>query len=119
MYNLYRFWFLSKLPEEVFAVTKKATLSVNGSPISLDYFVESFVHHTVSGMVESLENTEPIRELSLSIDEEKVEVQLNGKPVATNRFASKIIKDTVFGMISPLKGVSSPKQLRLELTNSH
>ncbi len=100
-------------------MTKKAALSVNGSPIALDFFVESFVHHTVSGMIESLENTEPIRELTLSIDGDKVDVQLNGKAVATNRFASMIIKSTVFGMISPLKGVSGPKQLKLELTDSH
>jgi hypothetical protein len=99
-------------------VTKKITLTVNGGPIALDYFVEAFIDHTVRGMIESLEGTEPIRELRLSINEDKVDVQLNGKPVATNRFASKIIKSTVWGMISPLKGVSDPKQLKLELTGS-
>jgi hypothetical protein len=119
VYNLYRFQVRPQNHQGGAKVTKKISLNVNGLPISLDYFVEAFIHHTVSGMIEALENTEPIRELSLSVNEDKVDVQLNGKTVPTNRFASKIIKNTVFGMISPLKGVSDPKQLKLEITNSH
>jgi sulfur carrier protein ThiS len=100
-------------------MTRKATLTVNSAPISLDHFVEAFVHHTLDGMVASLAGTGPIRDLSLSIDAEKVEVQLNGKPVPTNAFASRIIRSTVLGMISPLKGVNDPRQIRIELTDSH
>jgi hypothetical protein len=102
----------------VSAVSKKVGLIVNGSTIALDYFVEAFVHHTVSGMVAALEGTGPVRELTLAIDEDHVDLRLNGQPVPTNHFASRIIKSTVFGMIAPLKGVSDPKQFRLEMTGS-
>lgn len=89
-------------------MTKKITLQVNGNPISLDYFVQSFVDHTVKGMIESLENTRPLNKLDLTVEEEKVDVVLNGETVTTNKFVNKIMKTTVFGMVSPLKGVNSP-----------
>ena len=89
-------------------MTKKVALQVNGAPISLDYFVQSFVDHTVRGMLESLENTEPIRHLRLTIGDEKVDIQLNGKAVSANVFVSKIMRSTIAGMIAPLKGVNGP-----------
>jgi len=89
-------------------MTKKISMEVNGASIKLDYFVESFVHHTVSGMIESLENTEPIKKLALTVDQDKADIQLNGKTVSSNKFVNMIMKTTVFGMVAPLKGVSTP-----------
>ena len=97
-------------------MTKKIGLQVNGAPISLDYFVQAFIDHTVSGMLESLENTEPIAHLNLSIDGDKVDIMLNGKPVSANKFVGRIMKSTIFGMVSPLKGVSQISNVRIEIT---
>lgn len=96
-------------------MTEKVSLQVNGTAIELDHFVFSFVEHTVTGMLGSLKDTEPVSNLTLSIDGDKVSITLNGKAVATNRFASKIVKSTVFGMVSPLKGVSRVSNLQIEI----
>jgi len=89
-------------------MTKKISLQVNGAAINLDYFVQSFLSHTVRGMLESLENTEPVMRLNLTVEGDNVEIQLNDKPVSANRFVSKIMKSTISGMVAPLKGVNGP-----------
>ncbi len=98
-------------------MTRQLSLSVNDVPIKLDYFVQAFIDHTFSGMIESLEGTGPVRTASLAIDGDKVALTLNGTAVPTNVFASKIIRSTTVGMVSPLKGVSgSVAKLRLEVS---
>ena len=87
-------------------MTRKVSLLVNDAPVSLDYFVESFIDHTVAGILAALEGTGEIDTLALVIDGDTVAVTLNGAVLPLNAFAQKIIKSTVTGMISPLKGVS-------------
>ena len=94
-------------------MTVSLSLVVNDTPIRTDYFVEAFIDHTVSGMVEALEGTGKIRDLNLSVDGDKVTVNLNGDVVPTNAFASKIIKSTITGMVSILKGVTDTKKLSI------
>ena len=97
-------------------MTKKVGLQVNGNPITLDYFVQSFVDHTVRGMIESLEDTEPIQHLEMTFEDGKVEIHLNGKPVSANLFVGKIFTSTVSGMVAPLKGVTAAlKTARIEI----
>ena len=97
-------------------MTKKVILQVNGVPISLDYFVQSFIDHTVRGMIESLEDTEPIQRLELTIEDGKVKIQLNGKAVSANLFVSKIMTSTISGMVAPLKGITAAlKSARIEI----
>jgi hypothetical protein len=95
-------------PEEVI-MEGKLRLIVNEIPIETDHFVERFIGHTVSGMIESLEGAGKIKDLSLAIDLDNVAIELNGKKLPTNIFASRIIKSTVAGMLAPLKGVSDVK----------
>ena len=97
-------------------MTRQVSLSVNDAPISLDYFVQAFIDHTVSGMIESLEGTGPVKTASLAFDGDKVAVTLNGAVVPTNVFASKIIRSTTVGMVSTLKGVKTVEKLRLEVS---
>ncbi len=98
-------------------MTRQITLSVNDASIKLDYFVQAFIDHTFSGMVESLEGTSPVQTAILTIDGERVALTLNGAPVPTNVFASKIIRSTTVGMVSPLKGVTgSVTKLKLEVS---
>ena len=99
-------------------MTREVTLSVNGNPISTDYFVAAFIDHTVSGMIESLEGTGKLERLTLSIDGEKVTINLNGANVQVNAFASKIIKSTIGGILAPLKGVTLPLD-KVRLTLGH
>ena len=87
-------------------MTVSLSVTVNDVPINTDYFVGGFIDHTVSGMIEALEGTGKIKDLTLSIDGDKVTVNLNGSVVPTNTFASKIIKSTTFGMVSILKGAT-------------
>ena len=96
-------------------MTVKLSLTVNDAPIRTDYFVESFIDHTVSGMIESLEGTGKIKDLKLSIDGDKLTVNLNGAPVQINPFVTRIIKATTVGMVSTLKGVSDIKKLKIEI----
>ena len=91
-------------------------LTVNDVPIKTDYFVAGFIDHTVSGMIEALEGTGKIKNLNLSIDEDRVTIYLNGAPIPINAFTSKIIKGTTIGMVSTLKGVNDVKKLNLTLT---
>lgn len=86
-------------------------LTVNEIPIQTDHFVAGFVEHTISGMIESLEGAGKIKDLTLAIDGETVEIELNGAKLQTNVFASRIVKSTVAGMLAPLKGVSDIKKV--------
>ena len=96
-------------------MTVELSLAVNGVTIRTDYFVQGFIDHTLSGMVEALEGTGKIRDLDLAIDEDEVTVNLNGAAVPVNTFASKIIKGTTVGMVSVLKGVKDTKKVNITL----
>jgi sulfur carrier protein ThiS len=86
---------------------------INDAPIRTDYFVEGFIDHTISGMIEALEGTGKIKDLNLTVEGDKVTVNLNGAVVPTNAFTSKIIKSTIIGMVSTLKGVADIKKLSI------
>ena len=98
-------------------MTRQISLSVNGAPITLDYFVAGFIDHTAGGMLAALEGTGDIGTVSLSIDEGgQVAVNLNNAQVPINPFVSKIIRSTMVGMVSTLKGVGEIKTLELNIT---
>ena len=98
-------------------MTKQISLSVNGDPITLDYFVARFIDHTTGGMLAALEGTGDIGTVNLSIDEgEQVTINLNNAQVPVNPFVSKIIRSTMVGMVSTLKGVGEIKTLELNIT---
>jgi hypothetical protein len=89
-------------------MTVQLKLTVNDVEIHTDYFVEGFIDHTVSGMIESLEGTGRVQDLKLSLAGDDVEINLNGAPVSINAFVVKITKSTLLGMVSVLKGVTLP-----------
>jgi hypothetical protein len=97
-------------------MTVQLSLNVNDTPIKTDYFVEGFIDHTVSGMVEALEGTGPVRDLEMSISGKSVAIKLNGSDVPINEFVVKIIRSTMNGLVSVLKGVSGEvKTLKLTI----
>jgi hypothetical protein len=96
-------------------MTVKMKLTVNGAPIPTDYFVEGFIDHVVSGIIEALEDTGKIKDLSLSIEAGKATVNLNGKIVAINDFVNEIVTATILGMLSSLKGVKNIKKVSIDL----
>ncbi len=97
-------------------MTVQLNLTVNDVQIQTDYFVEGFIDHTVSGMIESLEGTGQIKDLKLTMDGDDVEINLNGAPVPVNAFVVKIFKSTLLGMVAVLKGVTTPvKKLNLTI----
>ena len=96
-------------------MTVSLSLIVNGIPIKTDYFVEGFIDHVVSGMIEALEGTGKIKDMDLSIDGGKVVINLNGTIIPVNTFASKIIRGTIIGMVSTLKEITDVKELSIAL----
>jgi hypothetical protein len=86
-------------------VTVNVSLVVNDVPVQTEHFVAGFLDHTVCGMIESLEGAGKVKNLILSIENDRVMINLNGVELVTNYFAGKIIKSTAVGMISNLKGV--------------
>lgn len=97
-------------------MTRQVTLKVNDAPIQVDYFVQAFIDHTVSGMMEALEGTGPIKELTLSVDGDRVAIDLNGKQVPVNAFAARLVGSTVRGLVLPLKGVSDAARVQIDVS---
>ena len=96
-------------------MTVQLFLTVNEEPVQTDYFVAGYIDHVISGIVESLENTGPIKDLNLSIKNNKVILDLNGSELPLNEFVNKIIIGTLIGMISTLKGVNTIEKLNILL----
>ena len=96
-------------------MTVKLSLIVNDALIETDYFVEEFIDHIVSGMIEALEDTSEIKDLDLAIEGDNVTINLNGAVVPLNTFASKIVRSTIIGTVSTLKGVNDIEKLSLVL----
>ncbi|MBI2859224.1 MAG: hypothetical protein HYX90_09110 [Chloroflexi bacterium] len=98
-------------------MTKHIGLKVGEAPISLDYFAQSFLDHTVRGMMEGLEGTAPVQDLSLTIDGDQVSIELNGTRIEVNAFAGKIIRNTLAGLVSSLKGVGDTKKMAVSISH--
>jgi hypothetical protein len=96
-------------------MTVKLSLIVNDASIDTDHFVEGFIDHTISGMIEALKGTGEIKDLHLAIDGDNVTINLNGATVTLSAFANKIIRSTITGMVSTLKGVNDIGKLSLAL----
>lgn len=92
-------------------MTRKIGLSVNDTPIEMDYFVQGFVDHTVYGMVSSLEGVGDIHDIEININGKDAAVMVNNQPLSLNDFASAIVGSTLRGMVSSLKGVDKPEKI--------
>jgi len=95
--------------------SRQVSLSVNDTPIGLDYFVQGFIEHTISGMLAALEGTGEIENLDVSIEGDKVTINLNNAVVPINPFVNKIIRNTIVGMVSSLKGVSEINRINVNV----
>ena len=96
-------------------MTVKLSLIVNNASIDTDYFVEGFIDHTVSGMIQALKGTGEMKDLNVAIERDNVTIILNGAAVPLSVFANKIIRSTIIGMVSTLKGVNDIGKLSLVL----
>ncbi len=96
--------------------TKKVCLHVNDTPVEIDYFVEGFIDHVMSGIIAALSGTGEIKDLELCVQGTDVTISLNGADIPLNAFAGVIIKSTVLGMVSPLKGVRDVRAVRISLS---
>jgi len=96
-------------------MTRAISLSVNNMPIELDYFVQGFIDHTVSGMISALEGVGEIKILDISVEGDKVTINLNDAMVPINPFVNKIIRNTVVAMVSSLKGVSEMNRMNISI----
>lgn len=98
-------------------MTRQISLSVNGTPIELDYFVAGYLDHVTGGIIASLKGTGEIKKLELTISNKGlVKINLNNTDLPINYFVEEIVRSTFTGMIAPLKGVDKDKPLQsLEL----
>ena len=97
-------------------MTREVSLNVNKQSIPLDYFIQTFIDHTVGGIVASLEGTGEVKQVEVSLEGDKVAINLNGASVQVNAFVSKIIRNTIVGMVSTLKGVGQVQDLQLRIS---
>jgi len=88
---------------------------VNDMSIEIDYFVQGFIDHTISGILAALEGTGEIKSLVLSIQGDKVTINLNNALVPINPFVDKIIRSTIAGMVSSLKGVKEINKMNISI----
>lgn len=95
--------------------SRKVNLTVNDSPIPLDYFVQSLVDHVTTGITQALEGTGEANAIELAVTPASVSLKVNGAPVPTNPFVSRLITNTLFGLVSSLKGVSQINTLKVEI----
>ena len=96
--------------------SRQVSLSVNDVPIALDYFVQGFIDHVVSGILATLKSTGEIETLDLSIEGDEVTINLNDAVVSVNPFVTEITKNTIVGMVSSLKGVSRIDRLKINIS---
>jgi hypothetical protein len=96
--------------------SKQVNLYVNEAPIEIDYFVQGFIDHVISGMLSALRGTCRIKNLDFSVEGNAVNIDLNGSMVPINEFVNKIIRNTVLGMVTSLKGVGEVKKLKIEIS---
>jgi hypothetical protein len=101
-------------------MTRQITLTINDTPVELDYFIAGYLDHVAGGMLASLKGTGEIKKLKLTIDNKGlVKINLNDADVPINYFVEEIIKSTFKGIITPLKGVDKDQPLQsLELNIS-
>ena len=99
-------------------MAKKVSLTVNGAPIKLDEFVESYVYHVADGIVASLKDTGAYKKLDMEIEVTgDVKLVFNGKDNPLNFFVTEIVRNTLSGMVSNLKGVQGEvKTLKLSVS---
>jgi hypothetical protein len=96
-------------------MTRSISLAVNGQPVDIDYFVQGFIDHTVSGMVAALEGTGDVRDLKVSIEKDETMIDLNGTSVPVRPFVGELVKNTVIGIVRSLKGVTEPVRIVISI----
>jgi hypothetical protein len=94
-------------------MTRKISLSVDDSPIEMDYFVQNFIDHTVFGMVSSLEGVADINDIEIKINGNDAAISVNNNSLPLKDFVAEIISGTVRGMVSSLKGVEKPETIQI------
>ena len=99
-------------------MAKEVHLSVNDSPIEIEYFVRDFIEQVVIGVLAGLRGTGPIENLELTIDNAKqVTIDLNNAQVPLSPFANTIVDSTIKGIVSTLRGVTSINTLQITIKN--
>lgn len=96
--------------------SKQVSLYVNDALIEIDYFVQGFIDHVISGILTALRGTCRIKNLALLIEEDAVNIDLNGSAVPINEFVNRIIRNTVVGMVTSLKGVREVTKMRIVIS---
>ena len=96
--------------------SKQVNLYVDDAPIEIDYFVQGFIDHVMSGILAALGGTCRMKNLDFSIEKDVVTIDLNGSIVPINDFVNKIIRNTILGMVTSLKGVNGVKKLKIEIS---
>jgi hypothetical protein len=93
------------------------TLRVNEEPIEIDYFVQGYLDHVVTGILAALQGTGTVKEAEVSVHKDSVDITLNGSKIPLNEFVNTIVRNTLVGMVSSLKDVTVVYKLELHITH--
>ncbi|MEL7561829.1 hypothetical protein [Dehalogenimonas sp. 4OHTPN] len=86
--------------------SKTVTLKVNGTDVTLSFFVQTYFDRVLDGMATALESTCKVETMILNAKDNRVALVINGASVRLNEFVECIIFNTVQGMVSSLRGVT-------------
>lgn len=92
-----------------------ANLTVDGSHIAMNEFVESFLANTVVGAVHSLKGVDFMKRIQLKIDGSDVTIEVNGEDITLTAFPNKLIGNTVKGLLLSLKNVDTIRSLDISV----
>ncbi len=94
----------------------KAELTVNNREIQMDKFTCSFVSHVAEGILAALKTPDNITQVTISINNNEVDITANAVSVPLNPFVNDFVRSTLSGTVSSLRGVEMPvKTLQLVL----
>jgi len=96
----------------------RASLNVNGQPLAMNPFVETFLTNISRAILASLKDTEGTDHAVFRIQGKKLELTANDRPVDLHMdrgFAEVVARDTLLGALSHFRGVRGWKEIRVEL----
>jgi hypothetical protein len=96
----------------------KASLSVNGQPVEMNPFVQTFLSNVSHAILVSLKGTEGAQHAVFHIQGKAIDLTVNRHPVDLHMdkgFAGVVARDTLLGALAHFRGLRGWKEIRVEL----
>ena len=96
----------------------KASLFVDGQPVEMNPFVETFLSNVSHAILVSLKGTENAQRAVFGIQGKTLDLTVNERPVDLHMdkgFAGVVARDTLLGALAHFRGLREWKEIRVEL----